>query len=80
MNRGSLYALALVSKTFHEPALDVLWESQDSILRLIKTFPVEVWKETGNPSTLVRLSAVQFFSSSLTCAIVLPKGPSCVRL
>ena len=48
-SRRDLYALALVSKAFHEPALDVLWESQTSILPLIKTFPVEVWKEPGNP-------------------------------
>lgn len=54
-HRRSLYALALVSKAFHEPALDILWRSQESILRLIKTFPVEVWEETGDPLTLVRL-------------------------
>ncbi|KIM84932.1 hypothetical protein PILCRDRAFT_87278 [Piloderma croceum F 1598] len=51
-SRRDLYALALVSKAFHEPALDVLWELQDCILPLIKTFPVEVWEQSGNPSTL----------------------------
>jgi hypothetical protein len=49
-SRRDLYALALVSKAFHEPALDVLWELQTCILPLIKIFPVEVWEESGNPS------------------------------
>jgi hypothetical protein len=50
----SLYALALVSKGFHEPALDVLWGGLGgSVLPLVKTLPVEVWEETGDPSTLV---------------------------
>jgi hypothetical protein len=57
-NRRCLYAFALVSKAFHEPALDILWASQTSVLRLIKTFPVEVWKETGDPSTLVSFSPI----------------------
>jgi hypothetical protein len=52
-NHRSLYAFALVSKAFHEPVLDVLWALQGSALRLVKTLPVEAWKETGDPSTLV---------------------------
>ena len=56
--RRSLYALALVSKRFHEPALDILWEWDGSVLPLVKTLPVEVWEETGDPSTLVTFSFV----------------------
>jgi hypothetical protein len=57
----------LVSKAFHEPALDVLWRSQTSILPLLKTFPVEVWTETGNPSTLVSLTGFYFSGGPHTC-------------
>jgi hypothetical protein len=56
-SRGSLYALALVSKGFHEPALDILWELDGSVSPLVKTLPVEVWEETGDPSTLVTFSS-----------------------
>ena len=48
-----LYAAALVSKAFLDPALDLLWESHGSFLRLVKTFPVEAWNETGDPPTFV---------------------------
>ena len=57
-SRRSLYALVLVSKGFHEPALDILWEWDGSVLPLVKTLPVEVWEETGDPSTLVTFSFV----------------------
>ena len=55
--RRNLYALALVSKGFHEPALDILWQLCGSVLHLVKTLPVEVWEETGDPlTTLVTFS------------------------
>jgi hypothetical protein len=48
-----LLAIALVSKTFCEPALDVLWSHQDSLPLLIKTFPRDLWTENGDPKKLV---------------------------
>jgi hypothetical protein len=48
-----LLAIALVSKNFCEPALDVLWGFQDSLLLLMKTFPPDLWIEEGNAKTLV---------------------------
>jgi hypothetical protein len=60
-SRYNLLSLAFVSKAFHEPALDLLWESQGSLLPLIKTFPADLWKEEGNPSTLVSFLSVSFF-------------------
>jgi hypothetical protein len=50
-----LLIFALVSKVFLEPALDLLWAEQDSLLRLIKTFPQDLWMETGDPLVLVSL-------------------------
>ena len=76
----SLYALALVTKGCHEPALDVLWGGLfGSVLPLVKTLPAEVWEETGDPSTLVT-SKLLFCWQSLTFALVSPKGSSHIRL
>lgn len=52
-----LFALALVSKTFSEPALDLLWRTMDTFALLIMTFPNDVWEVLGPPGgrhTLVR--------------------------
>jgi hypothetical protein len=50
---GDILSFALVCTNFLEPSLDVLWESHGSFARLIKTFPVDAWHETGVPPTLV---------------------------
>lgn len=59
-SRHNLLSLAFVSKAFHEPALDLLWELQDSLSPLIKTFPADVWKEEGNPSILVSFLSMSY--------------------
>jgi F-box-like len=41
----TLKALARTCRTFHEPALDVLWEHQDDFLTLLKTMPSDLWEE-----------------------------------
>jgi hypothetical protein len=56
--RRNFLDFALVSKAFREPALDVLRKFQMSLLALVKTFPADVWKEEGNPSTLVSVLSV----------------------
>jgi hypothetical protein len=48
-----LLAIALVSKAFCEPALDVLWSFQGSLPVLIKTFPRDLWTEDEDTMTLV---------------------------
>ena len=40
-------ALACCRKSFEEPALDALWETQDQLLPLLKSFPGDVWNEDG---------------------------------
>ena len=37
--------LACCRKNFEDPVLDVLWETQDKLLPLLKSFPVDVWNE-----------------------------------
>ena len=35
---------ALTCSTISDPALDVLWETQDSLINLLKTLPSDVWE------------------------------------
>lgn len=42
--RSALYALARACKTFHEPAIDVLWHTQTSLAPILSCVPgVEVY-------------------------------------
>lgn len=34
----------LTCKTISEPALDVLWETQDNLINLLKTLPSDLWE------------------------------------
>jgi hypothetical protein len=54
--RQDLLALATVSKIFSEPALELLWAAQDSLLILIKTLPQDLWNDSGEGKVLVGLS------------------------
>jgi len=46
--RASAVALALCQKSFEDPVLDVLWETQERLLPLRKCFPEDVWNEVGS--------------------------------
>jgi hypothetical protein len=35
---------ALTCKAISDPALDVLWETQDSLVNLLKTLPSDIWE------------------------------------
>jgi hypothetical protein len=48
-----LLAFALVCKAFLEPSLGILWESDGSFTRLIKTFPTDAWCQGGYTPTIV---------------------------
>ncbi len=43
LNASGVAKVALVSRTFLEPALDVLWRTQKSISNLLTTFPRANW-------------------------------------
>ena len=38
-------SFACCCKSFQEPALDVLWKTQDRLTPLLKCFPQDVWEE-----------------------------------
>ena len=40
-------ALACCCKSLEEPVLDVLWETQEKLLPLLKTLPGDIWDEGG---------------------------------
>lgn len=47
--KATAVALASCCKSFEDPALDVLWKTQDRLLPLLKSLPGDVWKvEAGH--------------------------------
>jgi len=60
--KATAVSLARCCKGFEDPVLDALWETQERLLPLLKSFPVGVWKvETGR---LVGPRKVSILSSS----------------
>jgi len=43
--KGTTVALACCCKIIEEPALDVLWETQNQLTPLLKCFPRDIWEE-----------------------------------
>ena len=55
-------SLACCRKNFEDPALDALWEMQDQLSLLLKTFPGGVWEE--NDGKFVCASTISYSSLS----------------
>lgn len=45
LDKKSLSVLARTCRSFHEPALDLLWREQESLLPLLKCLPQNQWVE-----------------------------------
>lgn len=45
--KATAVSLACCSNSFEDPALDALWTTQDRLLPLLMTFPMDVWSEGG---------------------------------
>jgi len=45
--KATAVALACCRKTFEDPVLDALWETQEKLLPLLKSLPGDVWNESG---------------------------------
>ena len=45
--QASAVALATCCKSFEDPVLDALWETQDQLTPLLKCFPQDVLEEDG---------------------------------
>jgi len=45
--KGTAVSLACCRKSFEDPVLDALWESQDRLTPLLKCLPRGVWKKNS---------------------------------
>ena len=45
--KATAVALARCHKSFEDPVLDVLWETQEVLLPLLKSLPGDVWNGDG---------------------------------
>jgi hypothetical protein len=43
-DKATLSALARTCRTLENPALDILWETQYSLLNVFRTFPSDLWR------------------------------------
>jgi len=57
--KATAVALACCCKVFEEPALDVLWETQNQLTPLLKCFSRDVWE--GDWDVVSQLTALIFF-------------------
>ncbi len=57
--RSALYALARTCRTFHEPAINVLWHTQTSLIPILRCIPAQVEVQSYTKG-FQRLSRVQF--------------------
>ena len=65
----SILDWVLTCKTISEPALDVLWETQDSLINLLTTLPPDIWEV--NRRKLVSDSQLQNFTRLTSASILL---------
>ena len=63
--RATAVSFACCRKNFEGPVLDVLWETQNRLLPLLKSFPVGVWNE-GKCTVSTPITRV---FSSLNCFV-----------
>ena len=56
-------ALACCQKSFEDPVLDVLWETQYQLIPLLKTLPEDVWSPGGHEVS-VAIAVFALFSRS----------------
>jgi hypothetical protein len=62
--RATTVALACCCKSFEDPALDALWETQNTLLPLLKSLPGDVWDGDGY-TVSVPTTCVFFFLNRL---------------
>ena len=46
--KKSAVSLACSCKTFKDPVLDALWETQEQLPPLLRSFPESIWENTDN--------------------------------
>lgn len=64
--KGTVVALACCCKSFEDPALDALRETQDGLLPLLKSLPVDVWKVEADRLVSLLVAFVVFLPNCPT--------------
>jgi len=59
-NKAAAVTLACCCKSFEDPVLDALWETQDQLIPLLKTFPKDVWNKS---ESIVSAQTIDVISS-----------------
>ena len=67
-------ALACCCKSFEDPVLDVLWETQWNLLPLLKSLPRDVWNERA--SNVSEPTTRLFFSLNHTISKIFMRSPT----
>jgi hypothetical protein len=64
--KASAVGLACCCKSFEDPVLDALWETQDGLLPLFESFPRDVWDEGGCTVSVPTTSRFFSFPNNLS--------------
>lgn len=77
--KASSVSLACCCKSFEDPVLDVLWETQERLFPLLKSFPEDVWEvDVGHFVSL--LTGFIFSLSNRSTEKVLQETPNKNRM
>lgn len=64
--KATAVALACCYRSFENPVLDVLWETQNELAPLLKCFPPDIW-EGENDESIVSSPTMFIFPHSTDC-------------
>lgn len=82
-DRKTLYSLCLSSKTFLDPALDVLWYKLDNLAPLMRCMPRDLYQDSREGKVVALVSNIMvllFFDFNPPSIIVFSKTSSGERL
>ena len=63
--KAEAVALACSCKIFEDPVLDVLWETQERLLPLLKSLPRDVWNEDRCKVSVPTMSVLSLLNHSI---------------
>ena len=58
--KATAVALACCCKSFEDPVLDTLWETQGQLLWLLRSFPGDVWNKGGGTVSVPTMCVFPF--------------------
>lgn len=64
--KGTAVSLACCRKSLQDPVLDVLWESQDRLLPLLKTLPEDIWEAEADEFVSLPMASISSLPNCFT--------------